>query len=167
MDILNDFGFNPMLFIAQIINFVIIFIILKKIMYKPILEMLNKRDKEIKKGLSDSQEAEKLLLEAEEKESKILQSAQERAEKIINEAKIQATEMKKSAEENTKHEIEKMMTQAKDSIAQEEKAAEERLTGKIGQIALDLLEKSLTGVFGKEEQKIILKKATAQLQKQL
>jgi F-type H+-transporting ATPase subunit b len=167
MDILNNFGFDPKLFIAQIINFVIVFFILKKIMYKPVLEILKKRDQEIKKGLKDSEDAQKLLEETQDNEIKILQKAQEKAENIINEAKIQAQELKLEAEQKTKRETELLMTQAKETIKQEEKAAEERLTEKIGIIALGLLEKSLVGVFGKEEQQKIMKKATTQLQKQL
>jgi F-type H+-transporting ATPase subunit b len=167
MDILSDFGFDPKLFIAQIINFVIIFFILKKIMYKPVLEMLKKRDAEIKKGLDDSEKAQKLLEETQDNETKILQKAQERAENIVNEAKKQAEEVRLENVEKTKQEIDRMMAAAKESIAQEEKIAEERLTQKIGTIALSLLEKSLVGVFGKEEQKTILKKAQDQLEKQL
>ena len=167
MDILDNFGFDPKLFIAQIINFVIIFFILKKIMYKPVMDMLKKRDTQIKKGLTDSQAAQNLLEKTQKEEVIILQKAQEKAENIVNEARTQALEIKLETEESTKKEAEKIIAQARETLKQEESDAENKLTEKIGQIALSLLEKSLDGVFSKEEQQKIVKKATIQLEKQL
>ena len=166
MNILKDFGFNPVLFVAQIINFVIIFLVLKKILYKPLLEILKKRDTEIRKGLKDKEEAEILLKETQEKETEILQKAQVRAEKIIADAKLEANETRDLTLENTRKETERMINQAKETISQETKAAEDHLTAKIGTIAISLLENSLAGIFGKKEQEEILKKAELELKKQ-
>ena len=165
MEFLKDFGFNPVLLIAQIINFLIVLIVLKKFMYKPVLDMLKKREIQIKKGLNDSTEAEKRLTEAEEKEKQIVQKARITAEKMISDARLEADELKEDSLGKTKQEAEKILEQARLTILQETKEAEERLTRRVGGIAIALLEKSLTGIFGDKEQKIILKKATDQLQK--
>ena len=76
MDMLDEFGFNPTLFVAQIINFVIIFFMLKKLLYKPVTDIIAKRDKEIRKGVKDKEEAELLMQKTQEKETEILQKAQ-------------------------------------------------------------------------------------------
>ena len=57
MEILENFGLNPMLLIAQIVNFLIVLFILKKFLYKPVLEMLKKRQTTIKDGLKQAEEA--------------------------------------------------------------------------------------------------------------
>lgn len=165
MEFLKDFGFDPVLFVAQIINFVIIFFLLKKILYKPVLDILSKRDSEIKKGLKDKEEAEKLLAEAEVKESEIIKNAQTKAEKIISDAKLEATDTRTQIEEQARKEAERMITQSRETIDHETKLAEEYLTKKIGNIAIGVLEKSLTGLFGKREQQEILKKAESALKK--
>ncbi len=165
MQIFKDFGVNPVLLAAQIVNFLIILYVLKRFMYKPVIAMLKKREDEIKKGLSDSEKNQKQLIETIEKEKAILQAARENADKMIAEAKLEATESKNQIEAATKKEIEKMQVQARETIEQETKAAEERLTRNIGEIAISLLEKSLTGIFGEKEQKSILKKAEAELRK--
>jgi len=166
MNILSDFGFDPILFFAQIINFLIILFVLKKLMYKPVLEMIKKRDAEIRSGLKNREDAEKLLVEAKEKESLILQKAGQKAEKIIEDAKIEASSAKAQTLENSRKEAEKMIQSARETIEQETKLAEEHLTAKIGTISIALLEKSLTGIFGKKEQAEILKKAEIELKKQ-
>ena len=165
MNILKDFGVSPILLTAQIVNFLIILFVLKRFMYKPVLNMLKKREDEIKKGLKNSEEAQKKLEDASEKETLILQKAHEKAEKIVNDAKLEAVEAKNKIEENAKKESERMINEAHLAIEQETKEAEERLTKKIGGIAVTLLEASLKGIFGEKEQKTILKKATAHLEK--
>lgn len=167
MEIFKDFGVNPVLLVAQIVNFLIILVVLKKFMYKPVIGILKKREDEIKLGIKNSEEAQKKLEEADAKEKEILQTARERADKIIAQAKLEATEAKNEIEANSKREIERMQGQFKETIDQETKAAEERLTKKIGGIAIALLEKSLVGVFGEKEQKLILKKASVHLEKVL
>ncbi len=166
MDILHNFGFDPMLFVAQVINFLIILFVLKKLVYKPVLTMLNKRDKEIRDGLKNKEDADLLLEKAQAKEAEILQKAQEKADKMVADAKTEATKTKVEIEENARAEAAKMIAQAKETIEQETKAAEERLTAKIGSISISLLEKSLTGIFGKKEQEVILKRAEAEIRKQ-
>lgn len=166
MEILKEFGFDPTLFIAQVINFLIVFFVLKKILYKPVLGMLNKRSEDIKKGLADKEEAEKLLADAQTKETDLIQKAQIRADKIIADAKLEAAETRAQIEENARKDAEKMIALARETIAQETKIAEDHLTAKIGTIAIGLLERSLTGIFGKKEQELILKKAEVELKKQ-
>ena len=45
--ILSDFGVQPILLLAQIVNFLILLILLKKFLYKPILQVLEKRKETI------------------------------------------------------------------------------------------------------------------------
>lgn len=165
MEFLKDFGFDPILLVAQIINFLVILFLLKKLMYKPVLEMLKKRDSEIKKGLYDKEEAEILLTKAAEKETQIIKKAQERADKIVNDAKNEANEVRGKIEESARRDSERMLEQARSTIASETKETEDRLTKKIGEISIALLESALKGIFGEKEQKEILKKASTQIQK--
>lgn len=165
MQIFKEFGVNPILLVAQIVNFLIIFVVLKKFLYKPVLEMIKNRQIEIEKGLEDSEKAKLELEKAEEEEKEILHKAQSKAEKILDQAKTDAAEIKANAQDSAKKEAESMIEQAKEQIAQESRSAEEKLTQNIGGIAISLLEKSIQGIFGKKEQDVLLKKAGEQLRK--
>ena len=166
MEVLRGLGFDPILFTAQIVNFLVILFILKKILYKPLLEMLNKRQAEIKSGLDNKEKAEALLLDTEEKEKKVLKKANETAKNILSDADKVASEIKAKAEISAKKESEKIILDAKATVSQEVLAAENKLTEKIGSLSLSLLQKSLVGVFGENEQKTILKKAETEIKKQ-
>ena len=52
-DILNLFGIETEIFIAQIINFAILLIILKLLLYKPIAQILKEREDSINNCLKE------------------------------------------------------------------------------------------------------------------
>ncbi len=79
----------------QIVNFTILVVVLTKLLYKPILGMLDKRQKEIEEGVKLT---EKLRLEEEkqaEKREKLLDEARADARQILDEAKTAAKEVEK------------------------------------------------------------------------
>ena len=84
MEILNNFGFEPILFFAQIVNFLIIYLVLKKFLYKPLLKVLNDRKHKIEEGLKSAEESNRLLKETIDKEQEILKNAQLDAKKVAS-----------------------------------------------------------------------------------
>ena len=119
MESLKNFGFDPMLFVAQIINFLVILYVLKRFMYKPVLEMLKKRQKTIESGIKNSQDAEQKLIMADKKEKETLKRARDQAEKIVHDARNQASEIKSQAHESAKKEAERLINDARQTIDQE------------------------------------------------
>jgi F-type H+-transporting ATPase subunit b len=43
MELLKNFGFEPVLFLAQVVNFLVIFLVMKKFLYAPLVKMLEER----------------------------------------------------------------------------------------------------------------------------
>src|ERR1035437_2709692 len=102
MEILKNFGFDPILLVAQIVNFLIILFLLKKFLYKPVLDMLKKRKDDIEKGVKDAEEGRLTLEKALEEEKKILRIAQEQSKKIIDDAGNQAIAIAQDIEQNSR-----------------------------------------------------------------
>jgi F-type H+-transporting ATPase subunit b len=165
MEILKEFGFDPVMLVAQIVNFLIIFYLLKRFLYKPVLGMLQKRKDIAAEGLRQAEESRLALEKTLEEEKKILTKAQDEAKKIIEESKAQATEVARTIEENTKHQAERILTEAKEQIDQESKETERKLSEKVSLLAEAMLTKSLEGFFGEKEQKQIVTKAVKQIKK--
>lgn len=87
---MEQLGIQPSLLLAQIVNFAIIAFVLTKLLYKPILTMLEKRKKEIQTGLALT---EKMKLEEEKlkvKQDKLLDAARADARQILEKAKQDA-----------------------------------------------------------------------------
>jgi F-type H+-transporting ATPase subunit b len=165
MDFLKNLGFDPVMLGAQILNFLIILFLLKRFLYKPVMDMVKKREETIVQGLKDAEQARKTLEKTIEEEKKILSKAQNEAKNILEDAKVQALEVSKEIEEVSKKQNERMFIQAKENIEQEAKETESRLTQKISIIASDLLTKSLEGIFSEKEQKQILDKTLKNINK--
>jgi F-type H+-transporting ATPase subunit b len=165
MEIFKNFGVEPMLFIAQIVNFLIIFYVLKRFLYKPILSMLKNRESTIKAGLEQAEEARVLLDQASQKEKEILKKAQSEARVILSDAKKQSDEMLQASEQKTRLQADRLLKEAREQISFETKEAEGRMTANISNIAIHFLEKSLSEVFSKNEQDLIMSHALKNIKK--
>lgn len=163
MEIVKNFGLDPILFGAQIINFLIVFYLLKRFLYKPILEILRKRENEIREGLKQAEKGRLLYEKTVEKEKEILIKAREEAKLMIDDAKGQAVLMAQKIEEDSKKQAERIMLSAKEQIDLESKEAEKRLSVKMTEMSFDFLSKALKEMFSEKEQKDVLEKALKQL----
>ena len=163
MEILKDFGVSPILLGAQIINFLIVFYLLKRFLYKPVLDVLKKREDEIKKGLQEAEKGRKLLEETEGKEKKILRNARLKADEVVKNAKAQGEEILRESDQKAKKQSEKILLDAKDAIEQESAKAEKELMENVGKLAIEMLEKSMTNLLDRNQQKAVLKKASDQI----
>lgn len=165
MDILKNFGFDPYLLGAQIVNFLIILYLLKRFLYKPLLSMLKKRSDAITEGVKQSEEARISLEKTLEQEKKIILNAKDEAKKIVEDARSQAIEAAREIEENSKLQAERMISEALIRIELESKETEIKLSERISGLASDMLTKSLEGMFGEREQKQIVSKALKEIKK--
>jgi len=163
MDFLKTFGFDVKLFIAQIINFLILVYLLNRFLYKPILEILKQREKKIRTGLEDAEKSRIILEQAEKEKEEILKNARIESEKIINETKLIAEEIRKSIIDSSKSESEKIILEAKNQA----KLEMEKMEKKIKVLSLDLSQKILTNLiqslFNEQEKNKILERAIDKL----
>jgi len=165
MDILKNFGVEPVLLAAQIINFLIIFWLIKKFAFTPILKILNDRKKTITDGVKNAEEARAALEKAVEEEKKILKKAQQEAQVILAEARRQSDETIAASRDEAKVQVERMMKDAHEKMSLEQRDMEKKLALNAAKLAVDMLEKSLTGVFSEKEQEEAVKTVTAKLKK--
>ena len=86
-DVADTFGWNPWLFLSQVISFAIVAFLLRRFAYKPILGVLEERRQRIAEGLSNAEKIKKQLAEAEQRHAEILAKANAEAQKMVDEAR--------------------------------------------------------------------------------
>lgn len=165
MEILSMFGIDPILLAAQIVNFLIVFYILKRFALKPILAMLKNREKTISEGLAQADQARKLLEETAEKEKAVLRKAQLEAKALLDEAKKHREDLLSEAESKTKEQANKILREAREQITFETKEAEKRLVGHISALAVDIIQRSSADLFTQKDQTAVLENAVKNLKK--
>ena len=131
------------LIIWTLLAFLIVFFILKKFAWKPILNSLQQRETSIADSLSTAErvraemaqlksENEALLAKAREERGHILKEARDTKEKIINEAK-----------EEAKIVANKIITDAQAAIEQQKMAALTDVKNQVGMLVIEVAEKVL------------------------
>ncbi len=144
MEALNNLGISLGYLIVQIVNFGVMFWVLKKWAYPPIMEMLERRRQIIAKGLEDARvaaearanaekEAEKILAEARAKATQVVREASERAEAVGREVKAQAeaeaAKIREEALEAAQAERERILRELRGQVAVLAIAAAQKLIG--------------------------------------
>ncbi|MGB2910125.1 MAG: F0F1 ATP synthase subunit B [Anaerolineales bacterium] len=79
-------GLNLGYLLVQILNFALVFIVLRAFVFKPIMDLLDKRRKSVAQGLQDAQVAAEARANAEKDAQEILTKAQAEANQNIREA---------------------------------------------------------------------------------
>jgi F-type H+-transporting ATPase subunit b len=119
MEILELFGVDWKLMVAQLVNFLIVLVVLWKFAIKPLMKTMESRNAEISKGLEDAQVAADKLNKTEEEVKAQLQTAKAEAMTILDQAKKQSEANRQASLEQTKQEVEEVVKKAKEQIALE------------------------------------------------
>jgi len=129
---LEKLGLNLGYLLLQIFNFLILFVILRAWVYKPILGLLDRRRQNIAQGLEDARVAAEARASAEKEAAKIVADAQAEASKVVREANERAQDVAKEV----KTEAEAEAAKVRDDAIAEAETERNRILGELrGQVA--------------------------------
>lgn len=165
MELFKDFGFEPIFFTAQIINFLILAFIFKKFLYQPILKLLKEREEKINKGLADAQKATIVLEDANAKRDEIIKNAVLEAEKIIEETKITSEEVRRKLYHKSKQQADKLVNETRQLIETEREKLKIQAQDISVELAKRVLSRVLSDIFTEQEKEKILQRNIKLLEK--
>lgn len=167
MEILTNFGVQWNLLLAQIVNFLIIFFVLKKFFYKPIAKALDDRKQKIAEGLKNAETVEKRLAETEEKTAKLISDARREAQTIIDSAKKESVELNSQARNDTQKMIEGMLEKAHAQIELERETMKKDLEKQTIALVVSVTQKVLARTLAQSEKDSLTKNALQEVGTQL
>jgi F-type H+-transporting ATPase subunit b len=141
---LEKLGINLGYLLVQIFNFLIMFVVLKEWVYKPILGLLEKRRQTIAQGLEDARvaaearanaerDAEKILADARAEASRVVREATERAETAAKDvaaaAEVETAQAREEALTAVQGERERILNDVRGQVAALAIAAAQKLVG--------------------------------------
>lgn len=126
-----------------LIAFIIVFLILKKFAWRPILQSLNEREKTIADSLSTAEKvkADMVLLKS-ENEALLAKAREERA-MMIKDAKDTSDKMISEAKDRAKGEYDRILRDAQSAIEQQKMAALIDVKNQVGNLVIEVAEKVL------------------------
>ncbi len=154
LEILGKIGFDWQVALANLVNFLIIFFILKKFAFPPIKKMIQERQDKISQGLVKAQEADIRLKEVDEiakeklKQANlesivIIKKTEERAKALEQSLKLKAEEQQKKLIAQIKLEYEQSKEESKQKVLKEASALVKKFIVKAVQLQPDAIDEAL------------------------
>lgn len=117
--IFETFGVSWPKFIAQCILFFVVYVILNKFAFGPVLAMLNERRRRIEEGQHNAEKIKRQLAEAELRYQEVLRKANEDAGKLLEEARASSDAHTQKSLQQAIKEAEAIVARANEAIANE------------------------------------------------
>jgi F-type H+-transporting ATPase subunit b len=156
--IISTFQLDLKLFIAQLINFGIVFAVLYFFAFKPLVKIMTERTKTIEKSLDNAKKIEERIGQTEEDYKKIISQGKKEANEIIEKAMEQAEKKKREMIDKTKEEIGGIINEEKAKMQAEKGMVLKEIKSEVTDLVIAAMEKVLEQKMSDKEDKELIKK---------
>ena len=129
-------GINVGYLLVQIIAFIVIYTLMTRFIYTPLMNTLRARRERIAKGLEDAAAAANARLNAEAEAEKVLAQARQEVARNIEEGRNRGADVAKQIEADARTQAEKILADARASAAQARDAELAAIRGQVAAIAI-------------------------------
>lgn len=129
-------GINPIYLIAQILNFLLIWFLLSRLVFPRVLKALEERRALIEKGLEDAKAAEQLRASVQAERQRILEEAIAERQRIVAEAVRQAEQQRAQILAEARAEAQRLLEVAREEAERERERILGELRSHIATLAL-------------------------------
>ncbi len=161
--LLDTFGVTWPKFIAQVILFLVVWWILSKYAFGPILEMLNERRRRIEEGQLNAEKIKKQLAEAELRYQEVLRKANEEATKLIEEARAASDAHTQKQIQQAIKDAEGVIVKARETISQDRNKMVAEVRKEMVELVVNTTAKVVGKVITPEDQKRLSEETARQL----
>ncbi len=152
--LLNEFSVG--LFFWQIVLFVGLLLLLKKYAWKPILDAVDEREKNIKEALEGAERAKQEMLNLQANNDKILKEARLERDALLKEAREMKDNIVNQAKEEAQIQANKLMEQTKAAIENEKAKAISDMKKQMGDLSVAIAEKVVKKELSDKEKQLQL-----------
>ena len=163
MEFLKDLGLDKLLLVAQIVNFLILFFVLKAVFYKPLKKILEERKEKISKGIEDADAAKELRERTVKEKDEIIRTARIEVQALIEDSRKAADEIKQKIVDDAKTQSEEMVKDAQKRAEEEMKKMEKQIKVMSLDISKKIMENVIPVLMDDAQKNAVLKKAVQKL----
>ena len=161
--IVETFGIDWPMLIAQAINFLIVALVIWKFAFKNILSTIKEREKQIADSLQNADRIKLELEETEKQQQATLQDASLEAKKTISSAQEQAKAFIESQKEDARKQAEEIIAKAKLAMEQERERLLQEAREEIAALVVLTASKVLSKELSEEEKEKFSARAAKEL----
>ena len=138
MEVQQFISIAPWTIIFQILNLLLLMVLFKKYLFKPVTEILEKRQAEIEGHYQDAQQAETDAKAMKADYESKMAGARQEADRVIKTATESANAMSASIVEDARTQADQLKRRAQTEIDLERRRAFDEVKGELSGIALDI-----------------------------
>jgi len=155
---LSGLGINESTLVAQIINFVILFLLLYLVAYKPLMRMFDERSKKIKESIEETELIKQKVEQAEAEYEKRIDEASREGQERIARAVRTGEGLRQKTQQEAKQEAEILINRARTEIQRERDEAIGELRKEFADLTIMAAEKVIDKSLDKEAHRRIIDK---------
>jgi F-type H+-transporting ATPase subunit b len=162
-ELLNTFGIEWPKFLAQLILFIVVYFVLRKFAFGPIIAMLEERRRRIEEGQLNAEKIKQQLAAWEQRHAEILAQANAEAQKMIDEARASASVVADRKQQEAIAAAEQIVAKAREASAMEHEQTMAQLKRELGRLVVDTTTKVTGKVLTSDDQRRLQEEASRQL----
>jgi F-type H+-transporting ATPase subunit b len=162
-DTAETFGWNPWMFLSQVVSFSIVAFLLRRFAYKPILAVLEERRQRIAEGLLNADKIKQQLAEAEQRYQEILAKGNSEAQKMIDEARASAGVIAERKQQEAIIAAEQILVKAREASVLEHERTMSQLKRELGRLVIDTTTKVTGKILTADDQRRLQEEASRQI----
>ena len=129
-------GINGPGLIAQIINFLLLLVLLRVLLYKPILNMLDQRAARVRESTENAEAIKQRLAQAQQEYAAQVDRGRREGQAIISQAMQVADRVRDEAKTQAQQEAEQFLTRARAEIEMDKRRAVAELREQVADLAI-------------------------------
>jgi len=138
---MDELGFNLPVLIAQLVNFFILLVALRIFLYRPMLDMLERRKQRIREGEEAAEQSKQQASQADADVSRQLEEARQQSQAIIAQAQEASSRIQEDARGQARREAETLLERARNEIQLERDQAIAELRAEFADLTVSAAEK--------------------------
>ena len=141
---------------VHVFNVIILFIVLKLLLYKPVMKFMKKRENSFADKVDELDEREKALIRQKEQYDQMMANANDEAAAIITKSNEMAKDHAREILDNAKEHARDLVVRAKKEIEGEKSQARLDMKSEIADMAIEIAEKVLEREVSLEDNRKII-----------
>ncbi len=134
-------GFNLPGLVAQLVNFLILLIVLRLFLYRPVLRILDQRRERIQQGLSRAEQAAEQASASEDEARRVMEEARAEGREAVQAAQGAADRLRQELEDRARQDAEQIVVRARQEVQAERDRAIQQLHQEFADLTITAAER--------------------------
>jgi len=152
----SPLSLDPAVLLLQIVGFVILFLLLRRYLFGPLLEVIRQREREVEEGLKASKRAKEELARVDEEKARVLAEAREQGREQVRRAVKEGEEARERLLSDAREETKGLRQRAREAVELEREEAMIQLRREVVDLALLAASQAVVGRLDEKQQRAVV-----------